>query len=362
MRFFIDMDGTLAKWNNVEFEQLFEQGYYRNLEPNNDILNDVNRLIEQGEDVYVLSCVLPESKYALNEKKEWLKQYVPALSEDKYIFVPYGENKADYLKEHYAPITNKDYLIDDYTKNLVEWKEYGGIGVKYLNGINHTKGTWNGLMINEKPHGIDEIQDKSLYGLILSEKLKDHDMNLIATALSSSMKNNNFYDYLACQVHFEGTSHYFKYGIDRTHRELANDIKQIVGITKRGTKHQIFNIESEPLIIDVSSNYYNRHYPTLSQCPDFDKLVSQLDSNTLDDLEYSVYLWSNTDKIKLEEDNTFRVSEEVNSSRIIEKGILWDEGFMTTKDLLQELGVKNEITEDYNNELNSDEPDITEDY
>lgn len=359
MRFFIDMDGTLAKWNNVEFEQLFEEGYYRNLEPNEDILSDVNKLIEQGEDVYILSCVLPESKYALEEKKEWLKQYVPNLPEDKYIFVPYGENKADYLKEHYSPITNKDYLIDDYTKNLVEWKEYGGIGVKYLNGINHTKGTWNGLMIYEKPHGVDEIQDKSLYGLVLSEKLKEHNMNLIATALSSSMKYNNFYDYRACQVHFNGKSHYFKYSTDRTHKDLVKDVKQIVNITKQGTpdKHQIFNIENEPLTIDVSSNYYNRHYPTLSKCDDFDKLVNQLDSNTLDDLEYSIYLWADTDKIKLDENNSLQLSEEVDSSHVLEKGILWDEGFITTEDLLEDLGHIGIETE-----VNQDEPDITDDY
>ena len=42
MRIFVDMDGTLAKWNNVEFEELFEEGYYRNLEADEKILNEVN--------------------------------------------------------------------------------------------------------------------------------------------------------------------------------------------------------------------------------------------------------------------------------------------------------------------------------
>ena len=136
MRIFVDMDGTLAKWNNVEFEQLFEKGYYRNLEPNEYLLNNVNNLIRQGEDIYILSAYLTESDYAKTEKQEWVKQYLPELPEEKQIFVPYGTNKAEYLKEHYSPITNEDYLIDDYTKNLLEWKEYGGTGVKYLNGIN----------------------------------------------------------------------------------------------------------------------------------------------------------------------------------------------------------------------------------
>lgn len=180
MRFFIDMDGTLAKWNNVEFEQLFEKGYYRNLEPNRDILDEVKTLITRNEDIYILSCVLPESQYAFNEKKEWLKEYLPELSEEKYIFVPYGQNKADYLKEHYSPITSSDYLIDDYTKNLQEWKEYGGTGVKYLNGINHTKGTWQG---------------KIIYSQKLKQLIPDNDLhyaNLISLVNSEYAKQNTF--------------------------------------------------------------------------------------------------------------------------------------------------------------------------
>lgn len=177
MRIFVDMDGTLAKWNNVEYEQLFEQGYYRNLEPNNDILSDVNRLIHEGKDVYILSCVLPESQYALEEKKEWLKEYVPDLPEDKYIFVPYGQNKADYLKKHYSPITNSDYLVDDYTKNLQEWKDYGGVGIKYLNGINHTRGTWKGLMVHEENGNIPTASETDLVSL-LKQQLEKASMKM----------------------------------------------------------------------------------------------------------------------------------------------------------------------------------------
>lgn len=172
MRLFIDMDGTLAKWNNVEYEQLFEKGYYRNLEPNQDILQEVNTLIKQGENVYILSCVLPDSKYALDEKKEWLREYLPELSEDKYIFVPNGQNKAEYLKQHYSPITKYDYLVDDYTKNLQEWQQFGGTGVKYLNGINHTKGTWHGFVIYAEKSNTIPIsnKNKNLIDLIEAEK------------------------------------------------------------------------------------------------------------------------------------------------------------------------------------------------
>lgn len=147
MRIFIDMDGTLAEWNNVGYEQLFEKGYYSGLKPER-VLEDVRALIKNGAPVYILSCYLKESEYALAEKKEWLSKWLPELPEERRIFVPDGTNKAEYLKDNYSPIKKEDILLDDYTKNLNEWTSYGGTGIKYLNGINHTKGTWKGLMLD----------------------------------------------------------------------------------------------------------------------------------------------------------------------------------------------------------------------
>lgn len=167
-RFFIDMDGTLDKWQPVASEEeLLEKGFYRNLKPNLDMVQSAQNLISMGFDVYILSCVLPQSQYAEREKREWLKQYIPELPKEKYIFVPYGENKADYLKQNYSPITKNDYLIDDYTKNLLEWKEFGGTGVKYLNGINDTRGTWQGLRIsNNQYYDLSSFAAKN--GLVLN--------------------------------------------------------------------------------------------------------------------------------------------------------------------------------------------------
>lgn len=146
-RIFVDMDGTLAKWNNVESENvLYEKGYYENLQPNENLLNAIKNLIAKGENVFILSSFLHDSKYALAEKNYWLDKYLPELPQDKRIFTNYGDDKSIYV---IGGITNNDYLIDDYTKNLLEWKELGGIGIKYLNGINHSKGTWKGLLLKD---------------------------------------------------------------------------------------------------------------------------------------------------------------------------------------------------------------------
>ena len=146
-RIFIDMDGTLARWKEVsKADELYEQGYYYNLEPNQKLIDDIKEMIWKGEDIYILSSFLNDSKYALNEKNQWLDKYLPDLIKEKRIFAKYGDNKSGYIKDG---ISSTDYLIDDYTKNLIEWKASGGTGIKYLNGINHTKGTWKGLMIDE---------------------------------------------------------------------------------------------------------------------------------------------------------------------------------------------------------------------
>lgn len=343
MRFFIDMDGTLAKWNNVEFEQLFEKGYYKNLEPNKDILSDVNKLIEQGEDVYILSCVLPESKYALEEKKEWLKQYVPSLPEDKYIFVPYGDNKADYLREHYSPITNKDYLIDDYTKNLVEWKEYGGIGVKYLNGINHTKGTWDGLMVYDNKIYNDnlsaEYQDKDnlsvgLTDLVIGERLRDYEIDMIASYAGYGKGDQRF----SCI--YKSEFYYVKPVSFQENNEYLSVNDAIKAIRIELIYIKPINISSHE--VELKHQYYSRHYPTLSECNDFDKLVSQLDNNTLDDMEYSVYLWSqdNPRKQYFKNDRSLGLHTLVNNTdnpRVNSEYVKWANQLITTDDLIAEI-------------------------
>lgn len=199
MRLFVDMDGTLAKWNEVQYEeQLLEKGYYRNLPPNQKVVDEVNSIIAKGYDVYVLSCVLPESQYAKNEKVEWLKEYLPQLKTEKQIFVPYGRNKAEYLKENYSPITNQDYLLDDYTKNLIEWKEYGGIGIKYFNGINHTHATWKGVIVADNVNIDTPYKKISSLNLIISEySLVDKALKLIDTYIKKEFEEKNYYNDLS---------------------------------------------------------------------------------------------------------------------------------------------------------------------
>lgn len=147
---FIDMDGTIAEWNAAKtFEDLYLQGTFQNLHPNEDILNKLKAAIKEHPNVqfYILSCYLTDSKYALKEKQAWLDKYFPEIKTENRLFVPYGEDKSTFLAQRQIHINKKCVLIDDYTSNLLEWEKAGGLGVKYLNGINHSNKTWKGLFI-----------------------------------------------------------------------------------------------------------------------------------------------------------------------------------------------------------------------
>ena len=142
-RVFVDMDGTLAEWKQANYEELFERGYFANLKPNEVLLENVRRLAtEETVDVYVLSAVLMDSRFALTEKNEWLDKYLPEIDAEHRVFTPCTEtvNKADYIPS--GAVRPSDILIDDYSNNLNKWVDAGGKGIKVLNGVNSTLGTW----------------------------------------------------------------------------------------------------------------------------------------------------------------------------------------------------------------------------
>lgn len=142
-RLFVDMDGTLAVFQKLDtLEALYEQGYFLSLPPIDNVLNAVKNIIANNPeiDVHILSAVLSDSKFALEEKNEWLDRHLPELPKENRIFTVCGEDKKEAI---IGGVTENDYLLDDYTKNLTLWSPPGQ-GIKLLNGINHTKGTWRG--------------------------------------------------------------------------------------------------------------------------------------------------------------------------------------------------------------------------
>ncbi len=151
-RLFVDMDGTLAVFKHVDtLEKLYEPGYFKDLEPNINVVNAVKEILAHKPDidVYILSSVLSDSNYALKEKREWLEKYLPEIPIGKCIFPPCGQDKTNFVP---GGLKETDYLLDDYSKNLNSW-EPPARGIKLMNGINGNHGTWTGSCIDYQDDG-----------------------------------------------------------------------------------------------------------------------------------------------------------------------------------------------------------------
>lgn len=148
-KIFLDMDGTLARFNvrNVldRFEN--ERGFFANLLAYKGIEN-INEMVKNGN-IYIISA--SPNMYADMDKKTWLKKYIPNLKNENILFCRNGQNKAKFIENKLGIKIDKNcYLLDDYTKNLVEWEEVGGIGIKRITTVsdNSTK-KWKGLELKD---------------------------------------------------------------------------------------------------------------------------------------------------------------------------------------------------------------------
>lgn len=158
-RLFVDMDGTLAVFKTVDtLETLYEQGYFMKLLPQMNVVEAVKLVMEHYKDeveVFIMSAVLTDSEYALKEKNEWLDKYLPEINHDHRIFPPCGTDKKEYIP---GGVKESDHLMDDYTHNLTLWQPPAK-GIKLLNGINDTHGTWTGDKLDYRKNGAQLAKD-----------------------------------------------------------------------------------------------------------------------------------------------------------------------------------------------------------
>ncbi|HBR01147.1 MAG TPA: hypothetical protein DD738_00875 [Ruminiclostridium sp.] len=137
------MDGTLAEFQHVDqLETLYEKGYFANLKPMESVVEAIREIHANYPEieVHILSAYLSDSPHALIEKNQWLDEHLPEIDSAHRVFVHCGTDKKAQVPGGIRPT---DFLLDDYTHNL-SWWEPPARGIKLLNGINHTKGTWQG--------------------------------------------------------------------------------------------------------------------------------------------------------------------------------------------------------------------------
>lgn len=155
-RLFVDMDGTLTRFyddildqqGNFRIERMYEPGYFQNLRPFENMVEGL-RIFQQRYqqvDVYILTAVPSGDKNITEQKDRWLDVFLPEIDSEHRIFCDMGISKAEGAKGIIGEaLSKKDWLIDDYNKNLHEWREGNGSSIKCINNVNHRgQGRWGG--------------------------------------------------------------------------------------------------------------------------------------------------------------------------------------------------------------------------
>ena len=167
---FVDMDGTLAEWNTSlpKFaKEIFMPGYFKDRPAYPMVAQAIRLLICSGAlEVFVISSVIDEP-HVIADKNSWLDEHIPEVDNDHRIFCKCGENKAHKVREATGRFDGYCVLLDDYSVNLHQWEKSGGTAIKFLNGINGSKGSWKGAKLSRFASNPTELKDKLLAAIVL---------------------------------------------------------------------------------------------------------------------------------------------------------------------------------------------------
>ena len=148
-KIFLDMDGTLTRFNIKNALERFEneRGFFANLLAYKGIEN-INEMVKNGN-IYIISA--SPNIYTDIDKKQWLKKYIPNLKSENILLCRNGQNKAHFVESTLGIKIDKNcYLLDDYTKNLNEWEQAGGTGIKRMTKVSdNSTGKWKGLQLKD---------------------------------------------------------------------------------------------------------------------------------------------------------------------------------------------------------------------
>lgn len=153
-KIFLDLDGTLAKFNVPNALERFdkEEGFFSKLGAYKGI-ESINELAKNNN-LFVISA--SPNEQADKDKMIWIEKYLPNININNITICRIGENKAKIIQDKYNITINEQcYLLDDYTKNLIEWENFGGTGIKRLTTVaDNSRKIWQGLVLKH----LEELQ------------------------------------------------------------------------------------------------------------------------------------------------------------------------------------------------------------
>ena len=147
-KIFLDLDGTLAKFNVKNALNRFEteKGFFAKLGAYKGI-EVINEMAKAGN-VYIISA--SPNIQADIDKMTWIEKYLPNIPKNHIVICRCGECKALVLRRLGLVIDKNCYLLDDYTKNLTEWESVGGVGIKRLTKVaDNSRKLWKGFEIKQ---------------------------------------------------------------------------------------------------------------------------------------------------------------------------------------------------------------------
>lgn len=170
-RIFIDMDGTLFKWNSsATIQTVATRGYFRDLPAETSVVNATKELMKNPNfDIFILTSVFIDD-HSKQDKLDSLKRVFGSFPFEKVIFVPFGDSKKKVLEETLG-ICKDDVLIDDFSHNLREWH---GIAIKIYNNVNGTNNTWTGYSIRSAMTSTCMLNQ--ILGIIKTDKCSEREI------------------------------------------------------------------------------------------------------------------------------------------------------------------------------------------
>lgn len=217
MKIFIDVDNTIIEHSgfySYETESRIHRSIGKYPEDNQAAIStmyqtsichdpEIFRRLMAHDDVYILTKY-PHPEYEFHKQtrvaeilgisREELLNLKDSNGNQKYIYVKQDGSKVEDVKEIFKVDEITDFiLIDDYSENLIEWEQVGGIAIKYYNEYNSPNHPTNGLSISNFKIFEYFLDDKEISCLLLNGTNR-YKLNMVDELLTKNITNKKKID------------------------------------------------------------------------------------------------------------------------------------------------------------------------